>query len=176
MKGRNGLLLTVDVSTLRDARCTSFRLYYSPMKMASLAKNINFLNTSVVLCAFIFVWMSTQWMFTIQWYLTLFMLLLFAFATFQLRATIVEESLLVNYDLGVQIETIRFDGKSSYTFLDKHTIKAFVFNEGIHSCRVEYYLGFILRDQNDLVLCFRNFPGVDVLQTVYRKGMATLQL
>ena len=177
MKGRNGLLLTVEnVPTVRDARCTSFRLGYSPMKMASLATHLSLLTTLVVVCAIIFCWLCTQWLFTVQWSSTLVVLLLLVLATFKLRGTIVEESLLVNYDLGVQIETIRLDGKSSYTFLDKHTIKAFVFNEGIHSCRVEYYLGFILRDQEDLVLCFRNFPGVDILQKVYRRGKNTLQL
>ena len=165
MQGRNGLLLTVEnVPSQRDARCTSFRLGYSPMKMASLATHLSILTTLVVVCASIFCWMCTQWMFTLPWSCTLCVLFILVVATFQLRGTIVEESLLVNYDLGCQIETIRLDGKTSYTFLDKHTIKAFVFNEGLHSCRVEYYLGFIVRDQEDLVLCFRNFPGVDVLQ------------
>ena len=177
MQGRNGLLLTVEnVPTNQNARCTSFRLGYSPMKMASLATHLSILTTSVVLCSSVLCWMCMQWMLTPLSLCTLFLLFILLFAMFQLRSTIVEESLLVNYDLGVQIEKIRLDGKSSYTFLDKHTIKAFVFNEAIHSCRIQYYLGFIVRDQDDLVLCFRNFPGVDVLQKVYRRGTKTLNL
>jgi len=177
MQGRNGLVLTVEnVPTNKNARCTSFRLGYSPLKMASLATHLSFLTTLVVVCTSIAVWLCTQWAFDSVAVFTLFVLLCLVVAMFQLRATVVEESLVINYDLGVQIETIRLDGKTSYTFLDKQTIKAFIFNEGIHACKIEYYLGFIVRDQDDLVICFRNFPGVDVLQKVYRRGTETLQL
>jgi|TARA_B100000795_G_scaffold221649_1_gene176363 hypothetical protein len=177
MRGRNGFVLSIqNVPSNKNARCTSFRLGYSTMKMASLATHLSILTTLVVVCAAVVIWLCTQWIFNPTAILTLFVFILLVIAMFQLRATVVEESLLINYDLGVQIETIRLDGKTSYTFLDKETIKAFVFNEGIHLCQVEYYLGFIVRDQEDLVLCFRNFPGVDILQKVYRRGTETLSL
>ena len=94
----------------------------------------------------------------------------------QRRAMVVEESLLVNRDLGVQIEAVRLDGKRTTRFLDKHAISAFVLNEAFRSCRVVCYLGFIVRGQDDLVLAFCNSPGINVLQKVYRRASATLQL
>ena len=96
--------------------------------------------------------------------------------TMQLRSMIVEESLLVNRDLGVQIEAVRLDGRRTTRFLDKHAISAFVLNEGFRSCRIVCYLSFIVRGQDDLVLAFCNSPGISVLQKVYRRARGTLQL
>ena len=103
-------------------------------------------------------------------------ILMLTVVTLQLRAMVVEESLLVNRDLGVQIEAVRLDGKRTTRFLDKHAISAFVLNEAFRSCRVVCYLSFIVHGQDDLVLAFCNSPGINVLQKVYRRASATLQL
>ena len=181
MEGRNGLILTVEsVPSNRNPRSAFFRLGYSPMKMASLGVRLSVVTTLGVLLALLACYLFAQrhqpghtHVATAAAVVLVAGLLL---AAQQLRTTIVEESLLVNRDLGVQIETIRLDGKRSYQFLDKHAISAFVFNEGITACRVVYYLAVVVRGQDSLVLAFRNFPGMGVLQKVYRKSHAVLNI
>eukprot|EP01101_Sappina_pedata_P003992 TRINITY_DN1633_c0_g1_i2.p3 TRINITY_DN1633_c0_g1~~TRINITY_DN1633_c0_g1_i2.p3 ORF type:complete len:128 (+),score=34.68 TRINITY_DN1633_c0_g1_i2:160-543(+) len=86
------------------------------------------------------------------------------------------ESLLVIPDIGVQVITKYYGGKSIHRFVDKTQIKSIVINEGIHSFRVIFYMAFIVKGQDKMIIAFENLlPRLNDLTKVYH-GTRTIML
>jgi hypothetical protein len=69
--------------------------------------------------------------------------------------TVVEESMLVMQDLGVQLTTRYRSGKETHTFIDKSKITSVIINEGITLYHTIYYMSFIVQEKDKMVLAFR---------------------
>eukprot|EP00948_MAST-09A_sp_MAST-9A-sp1_P001714 g1714.t1 len=89
---------------------------------------------------------------------------------------IVEESVLVVQDLGVQLRSRRRNGKTSTRFLDSASIRSVVINEGFRGWGVIFYLAFIVDGSPDsMVLAFQKFqPRLDILLHTYSGIRAVL--
>mmetsp|Transcript_16842 Transcript_16842/g.23163 ORF Transcript_16842/g.23163 Transcript_16842/m.23163 type:complete len:204 (-) Transcript_16842:79-690(-) len=89
--------------------------------------------------------------------------------------TVVSESLLVLEDLGVQLKCKYRSGKEDVQFYDKAKIKAIVINEGITMQHIVCYIAFVVWDQKQLVIPFKNLnPKLSVLEEVYRHTKSAL--
>ena len=179
MEGRNRLLLSVEkVPDTEAPRCVLFKLGFQPMQMASLGIQLSFVTTLIVALMGLLIYglmFFSNPISDLTIPLSVFIICVSVYGI-KLRRTIVQETLLINHDLGVQIETVFLDGKRKYRFLDKHTIVDVVLNEAFSGCQVVTYLSFMVEGQDALVVAFRNFPGNDVLQHVYRGTCKTLQI
>eukprot|EP01118_Nematostelium_gracile_P004144 TRINITY_DN14878_c0_g1_i2.p1 TRINITY_DN14878_c0_g1~~TRINITY_DN14878_c0_g1_i2.p1 ORF type:complete len:165 (+),score=25.07 TRINITY_DN14878_c0_g1_i2:90-584(+) len=102
-------------------------------------------------------------------------ILLFLFSSWMKRGQIVEESLVVIRDLGVQLETKSYGGKKTHLFIDKARIKSIIINEGIKSYDFILYMAFIVEGNNKTILTFRHlFPKLKDLIPIYRGTRAIM--
>jgi hypothetical protein len=69
--------------------------------------------------------------------------------------TVVQESMLVMQDLGVQLTTKYASGKETHVFIDKSKITSVFINEGITLYNVIYYMCFVVQEKDKMVLAFR---------------------
>lgn len=89
------------------------------------------------------------------------------------------ESVLVVADMGVQLTvSYRFGGQSC-RFIDMADVQDVLVNEGIARQRTRYYLAFVVRGEDKLVLAFQHedfTPRLDDLLCVYRGTRETCGL
>eukprot|EP01103_Thecamoeba_quadrilineata_P021552 TRINITY_DN993_c0_g1_i6.p1 TRINITY_DN993_c0_g1~~TRINITY_DN993_c0_g1_i6.p1 ORF type:complete len:104 (-),score=12.19 TRINITY_DN993_c0_g1_i6:191-502(-) len=79
-----------------------------------------------------------------------------------------KESLLVIPDMGVQVTTVHFSGKRNDLFIDKTKIQSIIINEGIQCFRVIFYMAFIVKGHDKMIIAFENLcPRLDDLLKVY---------
>ncbi|TPX32858.1 phosphatidylinositol N-acetylglucosaminyltransferase [Synchytrium endobioticum] len=97
--------------------------------------------------------------------------------------SIMDESLLVMRDIGIQLETRRLyhllfpSLPSSSRFIPAARIQNMLIHEGIQTCRVRYILIVMLKDADKLVIIFSNLlPRLDILRTVAVESKALLRL
>lgn len=102
--------------------------------------------------------------------LQLFLRLVFALAASKLVPNfVVQESMLVIRNLGIQLKSVTSSGSSSYQFIDASSVKSIIINEGIQSCDVRYYLAIVVAGRKTLVLAFDGSrPRLPVLSRIYR--------
>ncbi|ETV93983.1 hypothetical protein, variant 1 [Aphanomyces invadans] len=67
---------------------------------------------------------------------------------------VVEESLLVIPQIGVQLRKKQRNGHETFMFIEATRIKAVVINEAISFSDVIYYLAFLVEDEHKMVLAF----------------------
>jgi len=91
------------------------------------------------------------------------------------KGEVIEESLIVIRDLGVQLETKYRSGKQTHLFIDKRRIKSIIINEGIKSYNFIFYMAFIVEGNNRMILAFHTlFPRLNTLIPVYRGTRAIM--
>ncbi|KAH9101428.1 hypothetical protein LEN26_015236 [Aphanomyces euteiches] len=84
-------------------------------------------------------------------------------------SSVIEESVLVIPQIGVQLRKKQQNGHEKFMFLEATSIKAVVINEAITFSDVIYYLAFIVQDESKMILAFEAFrPRVIALQKIYR--------
>jgi hypothetical protein len=66
-----------------------------------------------------------------------------------------QETIIVIRELGVQLETRYHSGKQTHTFIDKQKIKSIIINEGIVCYDIVFYMAFIVEGKNKIVLAFQ---------------------
>jgi len=83
------------------------------------------------------------------------------------------ETLLFNKQIGLQITTTSFIGRTTTKFIHVDRIENLLINEGFHSQRVIYYLTLILRGDDEktsmLTLFPHLLPRLDFLKTFYQR-------
>jgi len=89
------------------------------------------------------------------------------------RTHIVEESVLVARDFGVQLRQKDASGAEYTKFLDRNKIGSVFIHECIRGSGVTYQLAFLLRGEpgaeGTLSLSFKHvYPGLDALEQVYK--------
>ena len=93
------------------------------------------------------------------------------------RGRVAEESLLVIRELGVQLVTRYRSGRERHRFLEHAEIVDVVINEGITFQRVVFYMAFVARDADRLVLAFETLqPKLPVLREIYSGVRADLHI
>ncbi|KAF0702999.1 Aste57867_7719 [Aphanomyces stellatus] len=103
----------------------------------------------------------------VLWTITPLLVLCFVFKT-SFGSTIIEESLLVIPQIGVQLRKKQRNGHENFMFIEAKCIKAIVINEAISFSDVIYYLAFLVQDESKMVLAFDTFrPRVVALQKIY---------
>ena len=70
------------------------------------------------------------------------------------RSTVLEESVTVVRDLGVHLETRFVSGSLESRFLDMQKIQDVVLNEGISMHRIVFYLAFLVKGHDKMVVVF----------------------
>lgn len=78
------------------------------------------------------------------------------FISFYLGGTVVQESLLVVRDLGIQVSTKTYSGKETKVFHDISRIRDCVLNEYVTFWYVRQYLAIIIENEKQMVVPFRN--------------------
>lgn len=66
-----------------------------------------------------------------------------------------KECVLVVQGLGVQLTRIYWSGARRHTFLEHSSIKDVIINEGFTTCRVIFYLAFVVAGRSSMVLTFQ---------------------
>ncbi|OQR97235.1 hypothetical protein ACHHYP_12339 [Achlya hypogyna] len=88
--------------------------------------------------------------------------------------TIVEESVLVIPEIGVQLRKKRRNGSEKFMFIEAKCIRAVVINEAITFADVIYYMAFLVQNEPKMILAFESFrPRVAALHKIFA-GTKTL--
>jgi len=86
-----------------------------------------------------------------------------------------QECLTVIRELGVQLATRYYSGNESHLFIEKTTIKAIIINEGIKSFGIIFYMAFIVKGKQKMILSFQHlYPKLKVLLPIYRGTRALM--
>eukprot|EP01117_Protostelium_nocturnum_P003872 TRINITY_DN15134_c0_g1_i1.p1 TRINITY_DN15134_c0_g1~~TRINITY_DN15134_c0_g1_i1.p1 ORF type:complete len:180 (-),score=60.67 TRINITY_DN15134_c0_g1_i1:148-687(-) len=81
---------------------------------------------------------------------------------------IMEESITVISNLGIQLESINRNGSSSQEFIDRKKIKQVVLNEVIQSFKVIYCLALVMEGKSNMILAFPNLnPRLEMLKPIF---------
>lgn len=71
--------------------------------------------------------------------------------------------------MGIQLRATSFSGASRHAFIDESLLEDVIINEGISMCSVVFYLAFIVRGHQRLVLGFSSIlPRYSELSAVHR--------
>lgn len=88
---------------------------------------------------------------------------------------VVQESVVAMRGLGLQMRALRADGAQHCHFIDAHSLKAVIVNEGIQMCDVRYYLALVVSGRRNLVLLFDAArPRLPCIGRAYRLLLPTL--
>lgn len=86
------------------------------------------------------------------------------------------ESMLVVGGLGVQLESVLFCGVKRHNFISTPQIEDVVVNEGVTACDIFFYLAFVIKQSDKLVLPFQVYMlRLHELALVYRALHRVLQ-
>ena len=86
------------------------------------------------------------------------------------RNEIIEESVLVIKDFGIQLKKKYASGLEESKFLERSKIEGIVIHEFINGSMVSFSLGFLVTESNSLILSFRHvYPGLEFIKRVYLK-------
>ncbi|SAM09185.1 hypothetical protein [Absidia glauca] len=80
------------------------------------------------------------------------------------------ESLLVMRDIGIQVKTTYWSGRTESKFINRLKIENVVINEGITLWQVKPYIAILVKDQDKMTIVFENLlpPLHPVLLETYR--------
>jgi GPI-GlcNAc transferase complex, PIG-H component len=83
-------------------------------------------------------------------------------------AEVIEESILIVRDFGIQLQLRYRTGTERSKFLDKDKIEGVIVHECIRGSSVHYQLAFLMKDETKLSLSFQHlYPGLNHLTRVY---------
>ncbi|KAI9306737.1 GPI-GlcNAc transferase complex, PIG-H component-domain-containing protein [Cunninghamella echinulata] len=122
---------------------------------------MTFFDMLLIATISIFIWMNKSiywiWIFIIGW------------IWLKLRR-VKQESLLVMRDIGIQVKTTYWNGKSESIFINRLRIEDVVINEGITLWQVKPYIAILIKDQSKMLIVFENLlpPLHPVLIDTYR--------
>ncbi|CAO3619050.1 unnamed protein product [Cunninghamella echinulata] len=122
---------------------------------------MTFFDMLLITIISIFIWMNESiywiWIFIIGW------------IWLKLRR-VKQESLLVMRDIGIQVKTTYWNGKSESIFINRLRIEDVVINEGITLWQVKPYIAILIKDQSKMLIVFENLlpPLNPVLIDTYR--------
>lgn len=133
---------------------------FTRLKINRSQNRIIFFNSLLFICSsWIAIYLLSNFSFSIditqEIFLGLFMLPIF-FLFIKQNGKIVSESVLINPNIGIQIETEYYNGKSTRQFFHISTVKNCFLNEVFQNCKIEYYLTFITENPSRLVIAFCN--------------------
>jgi len=90
--------------------------------------------------------------------------------------TIVEESLLVVRDLGVQIKTTYPFNRTYSRFIDKSKIGQIIINEGITAFEVNFYLAVLISGEDHMEVVYKSLiPKLQILKFIYKESNEILK-
>lgn len=82
---------------------------------------------------------------------------------------VIQESAVALRGLGLQLKTLRSDGKEKCSFYDSFSLKSLLVHEGIQFCAVRYYCAAVVAGKKSLVLLFEHSrPRLPFLGKIYR--------
>lgn len=117
----------------------------------------------VVTC--ILIWIATWMSSTV---LIVFVAISALLAVRSTLAEVVEESVLIVRDFGIQLQLRHRSGTERNKFLDKDKIEGVIVHECIRGSSVHYQLAFLMKDETRLSLSFQHlYPGLNQLTRVY---------
>ncbi|KAG0218242.1 hypothetical protein BGX33_008083 [Mortierella sp. NVP41] len=94
----------------------------------------------------------------------LFILLRIVFKSFM----VMEETILVIRDVGVQVKTVYLGGRSVSRFIDRSKISDIIINEAITMFHIRVYMAIIVEGEDKMVVVFQNLlPRLNVLLQAY---------
>ena len=86
------------------------------------------------------------------------------------RNEVVEESVLLIKDFGVQMRTKYASGQEEVKFLELAKVDGVIIHEFIQGSSVGFSLAFLVPESSVLLLTFKNvYPGLDFIKRVYMK-------
>ena len=86
------------------------------------------------------------------------------------RNEVVEESVLLIKDFGVQMKTKYASGQEEIKFLELAKVEGVIIHEFIQGSSVGFSLAFQVPESSVLLLAFKNvYPGLDFIKRVYMK-------
>ncbi|KAG0043224.1 hypothetical protein BGZ83_011701 [Gryganskiella cystojenkinii] len=81
---------------------------------------------------------------------------------------VMEETILVIRDVGVQVKTVYLGGRSSSRFIDRSKIQDIIINEAITMLHIRVYMAIIVEGEDRMVVVFQNLlPRLHVLLQAY---------
>ncbi|ORX88285.1 hypothetical protein BCR32DRAFT_263718 [Anaeromyces robustus] len=90
--------------------------------------------------------------------------------------TIIEESLLVVRDLGVQIKTTYLFNRTTSRFIDKSKIGQIIINEGITAFEVNFYLAVLISGADHMEVVYKKLiPKLKILKFIYKESNEILK-
>ncbi|KAG4103354.1 hypothetical protein H8356DRAFT_1644587 [Neocallimastix lanati (nom. inval.)] len=90
--------------------------------------------------------------------------------------TIIEESLLVVRDLGVQIKTTYPFRRTYSRFIDKSKIGQIIINEGITAFQVKFYLAVLISGEDHMEVVYKSLiPKLKILKFIYKESNEILK-
>ncbi|KAI8337234.1 GPI-GlcNAc transferase complex, PIG-H component-domain-containing protein [Chlamydoabsidia padenii] len=109
--------------------------------------NLTPLDMIVLLIISIAIWMNKTtlwvWMLPLGW------------LWIKLR-NVKQESLLVMQDIGIQVKTTYWSGRSESKFINRQKIENVVINEGITLWQVKPYMAILVKEQDKMTIVFEN--------------------
>ena len=98
-------------------------------------------------------------------------LLLAGFLELSRRRTVVQESMFVIKNLGVQVTKTQLSGAEHHHFIDCSGIKKLIVNEGLTPYSVFLYVGLVVHGEQELVVPFRNFSlSLEEAKQIYNES------
>ncbi|KAI8148697.1 GPI-GlcNAc transferase complex, PIG-H component-domain-containing protein [Fennellomyces sp. T-0311] len=70
--------------------------------------------------------------------------------------TVKQESILAVKDIGVQVRTVYWGGRSVSKFIDQHKIDDIIINEGITMWQIKSYMAILVKQQDRMVVVFEH--------------------
>ena len=64
------------------------------------------------------------------------------------------ESILAMKEIGIQVRTVYWGGKSVSKFIDQHKIDDIIINEGITMWQIKSYMAILVKNQDHMVVVF----------------------
>ncbi|KAI9479493.1 GPI-GlcNAc transferase complex, PIG-H component-domain-containing protein [Zychaea mexicana] len=71
--------------------------------------------------------------------------------------TVKQESILAIKDIGIQVRTVYWGGRSVSKFIDQHKIDDIIINEGITMWQIKSYMAILIKNQERMVVVFEVF-------------------
>lgn len=84
------------------------------------------------------------------------------------RSLVVEESILIIQDFGIQLRILYLTGVEQKLFLSNDKVEGFFIHEYVIGSQVKFSLAFLVKGEQRLRLVFKHlYPGFDSLRRVY---------
>eukprot|EP01126_Amoeba_proteus_P042054 TRINITY_DN4557_c0_g1_i1.p1 TRINITY_DN4557_c0_g1~~TRINITY_DN4557_c0_g1_i1.p1 ORF type:complete len:114 (-),score=10.68 TRINITY_DN4557_c0_g1_i1:182-523(-) len=101
--------------------------------------------------------------------LIIIFVIVFSLRVIMRRGAVMEESLLVIRQLGIQLNTKYYSGREDSQFIDNSKIKHVIINEGITCGDIIFYMAFIVKNKKKMVVAFKHLrPKLCPLEEIWQ--------